>query len=116
MKKGEKDMKKYFEKHENTDIVYADEDIWMNVTEPEQEYFDTVVLDEEQAHRIFPWTKPMWSPDTLLSFFYFGNIWAIRKSAFKDTEWLGDSDYKKNIYDFSFKVFLRTILISLIHY
>ena len=93
----------YFEKHENTDIVYADEDIWMNVTEPEQEYFDTVVLDEEQAHRIFPWTKPMWSPDTLLSFFYFGNIWAIRKSAFKDTEWLGDSDYKKNIYDFVLK-------------
>ncbi len=36
---------------------------------------DIAYADEEQ------YLKPDWSPDTLLSFFYFGNVVAIRKSA-----------------------------------
>jgi GT2 family glycosyltransferase len=34
---------------------------------------------------------------------YFGNIFAIRKSAYKDLSWLGSEDYRKNIYDFVLK-------------
>lgn len=83
----------YFTKHPDVNIVYANEDIWMITPEIGNE-------DDEIAHRTSPWMKPCWSPDTLLSFQYFGNIFAVRKSAFEQLQWLGDVDYKKNVYDF----------------
>ena len=86
----------YFEVHADVDIVYADEDTWML---PEEQ----ALPEDESAHRIFPWTKPVWSPDTLLSFLYFGNVFAVRRAAFLGLEWLGDDDYRKNIYDFVLK-------------
>jgi GT2 family glycosyltransferase len=55
------------------------------------------------GRRCFPWTKPVWSPDTLLSFLYFGNIFAVRREIFTDIKWLGSDDYRKNIYDFVLK-------------
>lgn len=88
-----REIVQYFETHKDQNIVYADEDVWMLI---EGE-------NKETAHRIFPWTKPVWSPDTLFSFFYFGNIFAVRKAAFAGISWLGDEDYKKNIYDFVLK-------------
>lgn len=84
----------YFEKHPNVDVVYANEDIWMLTPDKEE------IPDDQFVHRTSPWMKPCWSPDTLLSFQYFGNIFAVRKSAFEKLQWLGDKDYKKNIYDF----------------
>ena len=91
----------YFEKNANVDIVYADEDVCFSkacdmesISEKDKKEF---------KKRIFPWMKPVWSPDTLFSFLYFGNIFAIRATKFKDIKWLGDSDYKKNIYDFMLK-------------
>jgi GT2 family glycosyltransferase len=45
----------------------------------------------------------MWSPDTLISFLYFGNIFAVRREAFLNLRWLGSDDYQKNIYDFVLK-------------
>lgn len=97
----------YFATHEDVNIVYADEDVWM-VEETEKIQKELKKRSEnlkmqEHAHRIFPWTKPMWSPDTLFSFLYFGNIFAVRRSSFLEIEWLGDEDYKKNIYDFVLK-------------
>lgn len=95
-----REIMQYFEAHKDTDILYADEDVWMLTTNGEDTDADT---DDEHKHRIFPWTKPMWSPDTLFSFLYFGNIFAIRREAFLNLSWLGDEDYKKNIYDFALK-------------
>ena len=94
------EIMQYFKTHKDTDIVYADEDVWMLTTSGEDAGDDA---DDEHKHRIFPWTKPMWSPDTLFSFFYFGNIFAIRREAFLHVSWLGDADYRKNIYDFVLK-------------
>lgn len=85
----------WFKQHPETDILYFDEDIWMILQDEEKE-----ALENETKHRISPWLKPVWSPDTLLSFQYFGNIFAIRRDAFLDCRWLGDEDYRKNIYDF----------------
>ncbi len=79
------EIKKYFESHQNTDILYADEDSIMS------------------GVRFFPWTKPMWSPDTLISFLYFGNIFAVRREAFLNVGWLENDDYRQNIYDFVLK-------------
>lgn len=87
----------YFEKHKDVNIVYGDEDVWM-LTDGEDEN-----LDDEVAHRICPWLKPMWSPDTLFSFQYFGNIFAVRRKAFAHVKWLGSEDYQMNLYDFLLK-------------
>lgn len=88
----------YFDTHKDVNVVYADEDVWQLCDGD-----NAADADNGDAHRIFPWTKPMWSPDTLFSFFYFGNIFAIRRAAFTDIGWLGNDDYKKNIYDFVLK-------------
>lgn len=87
----------YLDEHKDKDIVYANEDIWMLTPDTERE------PDNALLHRISPWMKPCWSPDTLLSFQYFGNVFAIRKSAFVNQKWLGDEDYQKNLYDFLLK-------------
>lgn len=87
----------YLDEHKDKDIVYANEDIWMLTPDTERE------PDNALLHRISPWMKPCWSPDTLLSFQYFGNVFAVRKSVFVNQKWLGDEDYQKNLYDFLLK-------------
>lgn len=93
-----KEIMHYFDTHKDVNVVYADEDVWQLCSDDNPQD-----ADDENVHRIFPWTKPMWSPDTLFSFFYFGNIFAIRRAAFAGLKWLGNEDYKKNIYDFILK-------------
>lgn len=95
-----REIPQYFDQHKDVNIVYADEDTWMLETQKE---VDRDLVNDESAHRIFPWTKPMWSPDTLFSFLYFGNIFAVRREAYQGVKWLGDSDYRRNIYDFVLK-------------
>lgn len=95
-----REIPQYFDLHKDVNIVYADEDTWMLETQKE---VDRDLVNDESAHRIFPWTKPMWSPDTLFSFLYFGNIFAVRREAYMGLKWLGDGDYRKNIYDFVLK-------------
>jgi len=56
-----------------------------------------------EAVRENPWFKPAYSPETMLSFFYFGNVFAIRKESFQNVLWRGSSDWQENIYDFVLK-------------
>ncbi len=88
-----REVVQYFDDHEDIDILYGDEDIWFL---PEQEDGS----DSEADHRMCPWVKPMWSPDTLFSFLYFGNVFAIRREAFLGLKWLGMDDWRMNLYDF----------------
>lgn len=55
-------LQQYFTLHPDTVLAYADEDFIA------------------EGYRMHPWLKPDWSPETLLSFFYFGSYFAIRKS------------------------------------
>ncbi|MBQ8945614.1 MAG: glycosyltransferase [Lachnospiraceae bacterium] len=71
--------------HPGAVIAYADEDWYYNVS--------------GGIHRIEPNFKPDWSPDTLDSFFYFGNIALIRTDFAVRAHWLGSSDPYANIYD-----------------
>lgn len=86
---AQEEIRRYFDSHQNVDILYADEDVLMS--------------GDGEERRIFPWSKPIWSPDTLFSFLYFGNIFAVRRETFVNIPWLGDADYRKNIYDFILK-------------
>lgn len=82
----------YFLDHPEVDIVYADEDILTRM-DGDEELPDIV-------QRTMPYLKPCWSEDTLLSFQYFGKIFAVRRKKFVDIPWKGTSDYKINLYDF----------------
>ncbi len=54
-----------FLENKNIILIYGDEDV------------------QKEGHRENPWFKPDWSPDTFLSYFYFGSMVAIRTEAVK---------------------------------
>ncbi len=58
-------IRDYFAEHPEVNLVYGDEDR----------------IDEE-GERQDPWFKSDWAPDTFLSVFYFGSIFAIRTAIF----------------------------------
>lgn len=73
---AERIVSEYFERNRKTDMAYGDED----------------VLGPDGI-RYTPWFKPDWSPDTFLSYFYFGNIFAVRMGALRglteeEKEWI----------------------------
>ena len=79
----------YFARHPQVLIAYGDE--------------DEVDTSSGEPRRKNPWLKPDWSPDTLISYFYFGNIFAVRTEACREIPWLGSRDFRKNLYDFCLK-------------
>lgn len=54
----------FFGRYEGVVMAYGDEDVM-----------------GPEGVRYTPWFKPHWSPDTFLSFFYFGNVFAVRMEA-----------------------------------
>lgn len=76
----------FFARHPETVILYADED-----------------ETDEKGIRQNPWLKPDWSPDTLLSYFYFGGFFAVRREECSHVKWLGEKDPRRNLYDFVLK-------------
>lgn len=93
-----REVMEYFDTHQDVDLVYGDEDIWFLPQDGDDD------PDNELKHRMFPWAKPMWSPDTLFSYLYFGNVFAVRHSALENLKWLGMDDYRLNLYDLALKV------------
>lgn len=83
-------IEEYFEGGKETHLIYGAE--------------DTCYEDKTgESVRKNPWFKPVYSPETLLSFFYFGNVFAIRRETFLSIEWLNAENWKENIYDFVLK-------------
>lgn len=76
----------YFARHPGTVVLYADE--------------DEIGADGERKN---PWLKPDWSPDTLISYFYFGGFFAVRREEGSHVQWLGERDVRRNLYDFALK-------------
>lgn len=56
-----------FAKQEQVELLYGDED----------------EVNHNETIRMNPWFKPDYSPDTLLSYFYFGKLVAVRKETLK---------------------------------
>lgn len=56
-----------FKKQEQVELLYGDED----------------ELNHNETVRMNPWFKPDYSPDTLLSYFYFGKLVAVRNNTLK---------------------------------
>lgn len=79
-----------FDKNPKVSMLYGCEDCIIKTSEGEE-------------RREKPWFKPVYSPETLLSFFYFGNVFAVRKERFAGIKWLGENSFRENIYDFVLK-------------
>lgn len=97
----------YFAEHDDVVIVYADEDYLGTL----QEFYGDRFIETEIAreyrfgdtayYRGMPWFKPDFSPDTLRSFFYFGNVFAIRGAVLADYLDKGNS---ANMYEMVVKL------------
>jgi len=104
----------YFETHEKTALVYADEDILVEkgqFGDANPDILHQVGIDVDHKNpaysgRIAPWYKPEYSMDTLLSFSYFGNVVAVRTNALRSMQlqYLSTADYHLNLYDFYLQV------------
>lgn len=64
-------------------LAYGDEDEW----------------NHDCTVRMNPWFKPDFSPDTLLQYFYYGNVIVVRSSALCNVTWAGTDDCLYNLYD-----------------
>ncbi len=74
----------YFAKNPECVLVYGDEDEW----------------NHNRTIRMNPWLKPDFSPDTLLQYFYYGNVIAVRRNAIERTklqEWSRLSDLESRV-------------------
>lgn len=96
---------KFLKRYPTADIVYADEDYLAALQQAydydreENETAKAYQFRDTRLYRCFPWFKPEYSPDTLLSFFYFGNVTAIRSSVLQKVEWLEDEVALLTLYD-----------------
>ena len=92
----------YFDKHEDVVLAYADEDYLGGLQEfygekvQETEYSFEYQFNNTSYFRGEPWFKPDYSPDTLRSFFYYGNVFAIRGAVLAEV--LAE-EKQQNIYD-----------------
>ena len=64
-------------------LAYGDEDEW----------------NHDCTVRMNPWFKPDFSPDTLLQYFYYGNVIVVRANALCEVKWAGMDDCLYNLYD-----------------
>lgn len=76
-------VSEYFAVHPECILVYGDEDEW----------------NSNRSVRMNPWFKPDFSPDTLLSYFYYGNVVAVRADALRAVVWKASDDCLMNLYD-----------------
>ncbi len=71
-----------FQNRPEVNVVYGDED----------------EIDPVEGDRKNPWFKPDYSPDTLLSYFYFGNLVAFRKEVLEKVVLEKEWSVKEKIY------------------
>ena len=64
-------------------LAYGDEDEW----------------NHDCTVRMNPWFKPDFAPDTLLQYFYYGNVIVVRSNVLRNVTWAGTDDCLYNLYD-----------------
>ncbi|MDD2969984.1 MAG: glycosyltransferase [Lachnospiraceae bacterium] len=78
-------------------------------------YADEDYYEDAYGKRSRPWFKPEWSPDTLLSYFYIGSLFAVRYKDLKQYQWKGSADPLVNLYDFLLKLTDKVQKDQIIH-
>ena len=70
-------------RHPDCFLAYGDEDEW----------------NHDCSIRMNPWFKPDFSSDTLLQYFYYGNVLVVRADELCGVKWASADDYLYNLYD-----------------
>lgn len=84
---------KRFQENTEADILYGDEDI------AELDVTGTIKYGRSvYGTRRDPYYKHEWSPNAFLNHFYFCNMVAVRRSAFRDLEWAKDLCAAESLY------------------
>ena len=104
----------YFDTHAEEVIVYADEDYLGSLQDlygervKENEIATEYLYEDTRLYRGMPWFKPDYSPDTLRSFFYYGNIFAVRSETLrkfiKNLKKMEREMQKCSIYEFALRL------------
>lgn len=81
-------IREYFAAHPECVLVYGDEDEW----------------NSNRSIRMNPWFKPDFSPDTLLAYFYYGNVFAVRASELEGISWKAEENCLMNLYDMCLQI------------
>ncbi len=95
-----------FEEHSEWIALYADEDVCVGTQEDFAEYRKKGAV--KRSARCNPFMKPFFSPETLLSFPYWGNVWAMRMSIVREIHPLPFEDAEVFAYD----VILKTAKLA----
>ncbi len=86
-KGAEKYIGQFFSRHPEIALVYGDAD----------------EKDNLSGQRSNLWFKPDWSPDTLFSYFYFAECFAVRRQKVEEILWKQSTNPLVNLYDFCLK-------------
>lgn len=87
----------YFEEHPEYSLLYADEDVCIGEKKDLELYKQKGV---KISKRCCPDLKPIPSPETFLSYRYFGNIWAVRRELYKSIS--VPEDCEPDVYEYAF--------------
>lgn len=111
----------FMAKNEKVALAYADEDYLVDQELLAKRKDDSVLyqmgvdiehFDEKITGRFAPWFKPDFSPDTLLSYQYFGNIVIMRTSRVRmaNVDVMNGPDSFMNLYDFFLKLSEKALI------
>lgn len=90
--------------------------VFNNKPEVSVVYGDEDEINLQKNERNNPWFKPDYSPDTLLSYFYFGSLVAFRKEALKNVVFEKDWNAKEKLYAMTLQVCLPLTRERVWHY
>ena len=90
----------YFEENPRCELLYADEDVCIGEKGDLDAFKRRGV---KLSERCCPNLKPIPSPETFLSYQYFGNIWAVRTELCKEIQGINTSEWQEFVYDFLLK-------------
>ena len=90
--------------------------VFNNKPEVSVVYGDEDEINQEKNERKNPWFKPDYSPDTLLSYFYFGSLVAFRKDALKNVVFENDWSAIEKLYAMTLQVCLPLTRERVWHY
>lgn len=90
--------------------------VFYNKSKVQVVYGDEDEINIQENTRKNPWFKPDYSPDTLLSYFYFGGLVAFRKEDLKDVVWNKEWSGKEKLYAMTLQVCLPLSRGQVWHY
>ena len=86
-----------FEEHPECSLLYADEDVCIGEKKDFELFRQKGVKSSSRCCPVF---KPVPSPETFLSYQYFGNIWAVRRELFKSI--VVSETCEQDVYEYAF--------------